>query len=121
MEVEALNENSLKVEWSIPLNNEETISMYDVNVTSLKSLSHKDTSFYGYDDNVNSMKHSINVKVPANQNSTIIQNLLPFTMYEIQGKLFEYAKHLKTYGNCLYNENLTNTFTHNHMYIFCKY
>lgn len=108
MEVEALNENSLKVEWSIPLNNEETISMYDVNVTSLKSLSHKDTSFYGYDDNVNSMKHSIRVKVPANQNSTIIQNLLPFTMYEIQGKLFEYTEPLKTYESSLNNNHLSS-------------
>lgn len=86
VEVEAINENSLKVEWSSPLNNEETITLYDVNVTSLKSLSHKDTSFYGYDENVNPMKYSLSVKVPANENSTIIQNLHPFTMYEIKGK-----------------------------------
>lgn len=86
VEVEALNEKSLKVEWSLPFANEETITMYEVNVTYLRSLSHKDTSFYGYDDDLNSRKTSLTVKVPASQNSAIIQNLLPFTMYEIQGK-----------------------------------
>lgn len=49
-----------------------------------------DTTFYGYDDEVNSMPHSITVKIAANQNSTIIQNLLPFTMYEIKGNFNEY-------------------------------
>lgn len=89
VEVEALNEKSIKVDWSTPISNEESITMYEVNVTSLKSLSDKDTSFYGYEDDINSMKHSISVKVPASQNSTVIQNLVPFTMYDIRGKYYK--------------------------------
>lgn len=83
--MEALNEKSLKVEWSLPFSNAETVTMYDVNVTSLKSLSERDASFYGYDDEISSIRHSINFKVAANQNSTIIRDLLPFTMYDIRG------------------------------------
>ncbi|KAJ8939834.1 hypothetical protein NQ318_013053 [Aromia moschata] len=38
VEVEALTEKSLKVEWSHPVSNTETVTEYSVNVTSLENV-----------------------------------------------------------------------------------
>ncbi|KAG5899209.1 hypothetical protein JTB14_034467 [Gonioctena quinquepunctata] len=84
VEVEALTEKSIKVEWSWPVSNTETITAYDVNVTSLRSFDERIVGSEEDDTPRNSsISKGILVKVPADQNITILQNLIPFTMYEI--------------------------------------
>ncbi|XP_074034870.1 Ig-like and fibronectin type-III domain-containing protein 2 isoform X1 [Leptinotarsa decemlineata] len=84
LEVEALTEKSIKVEWSWPVANTETITEYDVNVTSLKSFDERIlTPEEETTKNTNLVRKRVLVKVPASQNMTILQDLTPFTMYEI--------------------------------------
>ncbi|XP_023310369.1 Ig-like and fibronectin type-III domain-containing protein 1 isoform X2 [Anoplophora glabripennis] len=85
VEVEALTEKSLKVEWSYPLSNSESVSMYKVNVTSLRSFDDRllETDEAIPKTNSSSTTHTVTVTVPGNQRMTILQDLMPFTMYEI--------------------------------------
>ncbi|CAH1112848.1 unnamed protein product [Psylliodes chrysocephalus] len=81
VEVEALTEKSLSVVWSPSTSNSETITEFVVNVTSLKSFDERD--FDSSSKNGSSFRHSVSVKVPGSQRSTVLQDLIPFTMYEI--------------------------------------
>ncbi|GJQ83681.1 hypothetical protein Trydic_g14389 [Trypoxylus dichotomus] len=84
VEVEALTEKSLKVSWSKPMANLETITMYIVNVTSLRAF---DRRLIDLDeDDVSKLQNATETKqyrVPGDVNETIISSLNPFTMYEI--------------------------------------
>ncbi|XP_057659770.1 Ig-like and fibronectin type-III domain-containing protein 1 isoform X1 [Diorhabda carinulata] len=81
VEVEALTERSLRVSWSEPIANTETITEFSVNVTSLKSF---DLRNIDEENNNNPVyTQSVLVKVPGTQRSTILQDLIHFTMYEI--------------------------------------
>lgn len=82
VEVEALTEKSLIVSWSSPESNSDSVTEYSINATSLKT----------FDDHIlepivannkTSTSHMINVKVPGSQFSTVLNNLVPFTMYEV--------------------------------------
>ncbi|KAI4456941.1 titin [Holotrichia oblita] len=83
IEVEALTENTLKVSWSNPLSNLETVTMYNVNVTSLRTF---DNRLIDPDDEdatkIQNTSETIH-KVLSNTNETTISALQPFTMYEI--------------------------------------
>ncbi|XP_050504317.1 Ig-like and fibronectin type-III domain-containing protein 2 isoform X1 [Diabrotica virgifera virgifera] len=79
VEVEALTEKSLRVQWTLPVSNTETITEFAVNVTSLKSFDIRKTS----NSDSATFTQSVLVKVPVSQTSTILQNLIPFTMYDI--------------------------------------
>ncbi|KAJ8984656.1 hypothetical protein NQ317_015747 [Molorchus minor] len=94
VEVEALTEKSLKVEWAFPMSNSETVTEYSVNVTSLRMFDEKaEDSGIGVNNVTES--HTVTVKVPASQNSTVLQDLAPFTMYEVR------VSALNTHGSSL--------------------
>ncbi|CAH0563604.1 unnamed protein product [Brassicogethes aeneus] len=78
--VEALTEKSLSVSWSLPVSNLESVREYNVNVTSLKTFDDRVLEPVG--SNKTSTRQTISVKVPIGQNSTVLNNLMPFTMYE---------------------------------------
>lgn len=83
VEVEALTEKSLKISWSLPAANTETITKYSVNVTSLKTF---DDYLADPSDNKSlnqKLSHTIHVNVPPSQNETVVNNLTPYTMYEV--------------------------------------
>ncbi|KAF7279649.1 hypothetical protein GWI33_006881 [Rhynchophorus ferrugineus] len=77
VEVEPLSEQSIRVEWSLPHANVETITEYTVNVTALKSFDEAS------EDEPTMRNQSYFQKVSKNDNFTIFQNLQPFTMYEV--------------------------------------
>ncbi|CAH0563601.1 unnamed protein product [Brassicogethes aeneus] len=81
VEVEALTEKSLSVSWSLPVSNLESVREYNVNVTSLKTFDDRVLEPVG--SNKTSTRQTISVKVPIGQNSTVLNNLMPFTMYEV--------------------------------------
>nr|CAI5827663.1 unnamed protein product [Callosobruchus analis] len=86
IEVDALTESTLRVEWSPPASNADTVSEYLVNVTSLRSF---DDRLIDLDENPvitngsTSTKYVVTVKVPGAKSSTVVNDLSPFTMYEI--------------------------------------
>lgn len=73
--VEPLNEKSLQISWLPPENLPETVKNYKINLTVLQSF---DEDFLA-----NSTATTISVTVPAEMNTTTINNLQPFTMYSI--------------------------------------
>ncbi|KAJ3623708.1 hypothetical protein MTP99_017378 [Tenebrio molitor] len=82
VEVEALTEKSLKVSWSFPMSNSESVTNYAINVTSLRSFDeHLLESVSTPKPTITA--HTIQVKVPPSENSTTLNNLNPFTMYEV--------------------------------------
>lgn len=85
VEVEALTERSLKVSWSFPTSNSETITNYSVNATSLRTFDERilDPNEGVTNKPTTIMSHTVNVNVPASQNSTVLGGLAPFTMYEV--------------------------------------
>ncbi|XP_025837036.1 Ig-like and fibronectin type-III domain-containing protein 1 [Agrilus planipennis] len=85
VDVEALSEKSIKVSWSIPTANTESITEYSVNVTSLQTFDEHliDPNEAHPTESTTKTSQTINLKVQANTNETTIANLTPFTMYEI--------------------------------------
>lgn len=107
VEVEALTEKSLKVSWTPPSQNPETVSEYVVNVTMLRSFDEDtelpDDSYADAADSYalaaaglssTSMRpptitlspldiRTTQIKVPGTYNSTIVNDLKPYTMYEL--------------------------------------
>ncbi|XP_068617615.1 Ig-like and fibronectin type-III domain-containing protein 2 [Battus philenor] len=85
VEVEALNEKQLNVSWSPPVENTETVTEYVVNVTTLRSFDAHliDPSESSIKSNDTKIAPSKTYKVQANKTSYILNDLLPFTMYEI--------------------------------------
>nr|CAH7760559.1 unnamed protein product [Callosobruchus chinensis] len=89
IEVDALTESVLRVEWTPPTSNADTVSEYLVNVTSLRSF---DDRLLELDENPiimngsTSTRHVVTVKVPAVKSNTVINDLSPFTMYEVSGE-----------------------------------
>lgn len=84
VEVEALTEKSLKVSWTIPISNTESITKYYVNVTSLKTFDeHLIDPKEATKEKDQKISHTIHIDVPASQNETTVSNLVPYTMYEV--------------------------------------
>ncbi|KRT84950.1 Fibronectin domain-containing protein [Oryctes borbonicus] len=84
IEVEALTEKSLKVSWGKPIANLETITMYVVNVTSLRTFD--DRLIDPDEDDISKIQNTTETKqyrVSGDANQTVINSLKPFTMYEI--------------------------------------
>ncbi|XP_044737933.1 Ig-like and fibronectin type-III domain-containing protein 1 isoform X2 [Chrysoperla carnea] len=86
VEVESIAEKALKITWSLPLSNADTITEYLVNLTSLRSfdahlIDPSETSVTPKTNTKESMH--IQIKVPKSSNFTVINDLKPFTMYEI--------------------------------------
>lgn len=73
--VESPNEKSLQISWSPPENLADTVKHFKINVTILQSF---DEDFLA-----NSTATTISVTVPAEMNTTTINNLQPFTMYSV--------------------------------------
>ncbi|KAJ9596370.1 hypothetical protein L9F63_012605, partial [Diploptera punctata] len=111
VEVEAMTEKSIKVSWSRPSQNTESISEFVVNVTMLKTFDEdlefpEDDSYAAAADSyalaaaglsTSSMKPpstvpsviestTVEIKVPGTYNNTIVNDLKPYTMYEISVK-----------------------------------
>ncbi|XP_030759730.1 Ig-like and fibronectin type-III domain-containing protein 1 isoform X2 [Sitophilus oryzae] len=77
VEVEPMTEQSLRIEWTLPHANAETITEYTVNVTALRTFD--ETS----EEEPLMNNQSILIKIPSHENSTIVQELQPYTMYEV--------------------------------------
>lgn len=88
-----MTEKSLKVTWTPPESNTETITEYAVNVTSLKSFDQH--LLETMDKTPRIPAHTVQVKVPESQTSAVLNNLSPFTMYEVT------VMALNTYGSSL--------------------
>lgn len=73
--VEPINEKSLQISWLPPENLAESVKNYKINLTVLQSF---DEDFLA-----NSTATTISVTVPAEMNTTTINNLQPFTMYSV--------------------------------------
>lgn len=73
--VEPVNEKSLQITWAPPENLASTVKHYKINVTILES--------FDEDYLANNTASTISVTVPAEMNSTTINNLQPFTMYTV--------------------------------------
>lgn len=107
LEVEALTEKSLNVSWTQPSQNPDSIVNYVVNVTQLRSFD-EDTElpddFYPSDYDSYALaaarlsststrppfstlspleNRTTQIKIPASYNSTIVNDLKPYTMYEL--------------------------------------
>ncbi|KAL1497939.1 hypothetical protein ABEB36_008819 [Hypothenemus hampei] len=81
VEVEPISEKSLKVEWSLPHANSETVTEYTVNLTALKTFNQDSEE----DTRLENSNTTVTIhKVPKDQNSTIFNDLSPFTWYEIK-------------------------------------
>lgn len=85
VDVEALTEKSLKVSWSMPETNAESITEFSVNVTSLRSFDQHllDPNEANRTEFEYMQTHMVQVNVAGNQNFTILNDLTPFTMYEV--------------------------------------
>lgn len=85
VEVEPLNEKQLNVSWLPPIENSDTVTEYIVNVTTLRSF-----DAHLIDPSESSMKNdtartiqTVAYKVQANKTYLVLDDLLPFTMYEV--------------------------------------
>ncbi|RVE49896.1 hypothetical protein evm_005489 [Chilo suppressalis] len=85
VEVESLNEKQLNVTWSPPIENTDTVTEYIVNVTTLRSFDAHliDPSESAMKNTTAKMIQPLTYKVPANKTYLVLNDLLPFTMYEI--------------------------------------
>ncbi|KAL4707657.1 hypothetical protein ACJJTC_014696, partial [Scirpophaga incertulas] len=85
VEVEPLNEKQLNVTWDLPTENADTVTEFIVNVTTLRTFDGLSTE--PAEDairNTTAKKpQSVTFKVPANKTYLVINDLLPFTMYEV--------------------------------------
>lgn len=73
--VEPINEKSLQISWQRPENLADTVKNYKINLTILQS--------FDEDYLANNTASTISVTVPAELNTTTINNLQPFTMYSV--------------------------------------
>ncbi|XP_050664730.1 Ig-like and fibronectin type-III domain-containing protein 2 isoform X2 [Leptidea sinapis] len=85
VEVEPLSEKQLNITWSPPVENSDTVTEYIVNVTTLRSF-----DAHLIEPAESSMKNSsgakmapVTYRVPVNKTFLVLNDLLPFTMYEI--------------------------------------
>ncbi|KAL3272723.1 hypothetical protein HHI36_014185 [Cryptolaemus montrouzieri] len=88
VEVEALTEKSIKIMWEFPYSNAETVTHYSVNITSLHTFDERiaptpETTSEEPTSVTTTSSHAIHLNVKAPQESIIINDLVPFTMYEI--------------------------------------
>lgn len=85
MEVEPLNEKQLNVTWSPPVENTDSVTEYVVNITALRSFdAHLIEPSESAMKNITiKMSQPMTFKVQANKTFLVINDLLPFTMYEI--------------------------------------
>ncbi|XP_072944512.1 Ig-like and fibronectin type-III domain-containing protein 2 [Epargyreus clarus] len=84
VEVDALNEKQLNVSWSPPLSNADTVTEYIVNVTTLRSFdAHLIDPSESSIRNETKMTQPMTYRVPAIKTFLVLNDLLPFTMYEI--------------------------------------
>lgn len=83
--MEPLNEKQLNVSWSPPVENTETVTEYVVNVTTLRSFDAHliDPSESSIGGNESKSTQSTTFKVQADKTFLVLNDLLPFTMYEI--------------------------------------
>lgn len=82
----------------MPQANTETITQYAINVTSLKTFDDHLIDPTEHDPNMKDdtiTSHTVHINVPSNQNETIVNNLMSFTMYEVT------VKALNTHGSSL--------------------
>ncbi|KAL7051028.1 hypothetical protein ACKWTF_004301 [Chironomus riparius] len=73
--VEPINEKSLQISWLQPEHLADTVKNYKINLTILQS--------FDEDYLANNTASTISVTVPAELNTTTINNLQPFTMYSV--------------------------------------
>lgn len=86
VEVDPLNEKQLNVSWNPPVENTDSVIEYVVNVTTLRSF-----DAHLIDPSESSIKNNdtmktvlpMTYKVPPNKTYFVVNDLLPFTMYEI--------------------------------------
>ncbi|XP_045774641.1 Ig-like and fibronectin type-III domain-containing protein 2 isoform X1 [Maniola jurtina] len=85
VEVEPLNEKQLNVTWNPPTENTESVTQYVVNVTALRSFDAHliDPSESSMRNDTTKMSQPITFRVPANKTYLVLNDLLPFTMYEV--------------------------------------
>lgn len=85
VEVEAISEKQLNVSWNPPTENTETVTEYVVNVTALRSFdAHLIDPSESFMQNVTMKMGTFTVyKVPKEKKFLVLNDLLPFTMYEI--------------------------------------
>ncbi|XP_039756067.1 Ig-like and fibronectin type-III domain-containing protein 1 isoform X2 [Pararge aegeria] len=85
LEVEPLNEKQLNVTWNPPTENSESVTQYVVNITALRSFDAHliDPSESSLRNDTTKMSQPVTIKVPANKTFLVLNDLLPFTMYEI--------------------------------------
>lgn len=83
--MEPLNEKQLNVTWSPPTENTDTVTEYVVNVTTLRSFDAHliDPSESSIKNGTMRMIQSTTYKVAANKSYLVLDDLLPFTMYEV--------------------------------------
>lgn len=77
VEVEAVDEHSLRVSWTPPVSLPEKVTSYSINVTMLHAFD---------EDAVANISSEVSVTVsndPSNDYSTVVRNLKPFTMYSV--------------------------------------
>lgn len=72
--VEPLNERSLQVSWSRPEHLGDSVKVFVINVTALSSFD---------DDELTNITSLISVSVSGDQESAVVNDLKPFTMYTI--------------------------------------
>lgn len=72
--VEPLNERSLQVSWSRPEHLGDSVKVFVINVTALSSFD---------DDELTNITSLISVTVSGDQESAVVNDLKPFTMYTI--------------------------------------
>ncbi|XP_046969114.1 Ig-like and fibronectin type-III domain-containing protein 2 isoform X1 [Vanessa cardui] len=101
VEVEPLNEKQLNVSWSPPTENAESVTEYIVNVTTLRSFDAHliDPSESSLKNVSNKMIQSFTYKVPSNKTFLVLNDLLPFTMYEVTVTSYNiHGSSLPSYG-----------------------
>lgn len=100
VEVEPLNEKQLNVSWNPPTENVDSVTEYVVNVTALRSFDAHliDPSESSLRNSTTKMS-SVTYKVPSNKKFLVLNNLLPFTMYEITVTSYNiHGSSLPSYG-----------------------
>lgn len=100
VEVEPLNEKQLNVSWNPPTQNYESVTEYIVNVTTLRSFdAHLIDPSESSLKNLTSKLTSSTYKVSSNKTFLVLNDLLPFTMYEITVTSYNiHGSSLPSYG-----------------------
>lgn len=100
VEVEPLNEKQLNVSWYPPTENAESVTEYVVNVTTLRSFdSHLIDPTESSSKSDSNKLQSITFKVPSNKRFLVLNDLVPFTMYEVAVTSYNiHGSSLPSYG-----------------------